>query len=78
MLPLIAPSSAFRAVLVVGAPYRGLKPTATNVRLSDADPPIRLCLPAPSEQPMFILPVERPEPVRVEAGEREETQRRAA
>jgi hypothetical protein len=35
-------------------------------------PPVRLCLPAPLEEPMFILPVERPEPVLVEAAAREE------
>jgi hypothetical protein len=41
-------------------------------------PPVRLCLPAPSELPLFILPLKRPEPVLVEAIRREEAQRRAA
>lgn len=41
-------------------------------------PPVRLCLPAPSEAPMFILPVAKPEPVLVEAAQREQPRERRA
>ena len=39
-------------------------------------PPVRLALPAPAELPEIILPVKRPEPVLVEATQREETRQR--
>ena len=41
-------------------------------------PPVRLCLPAPSEEPMFILPQAKPEPVLVEAEREKSRERRAA
>ena len=55
---------------------RQAKLARTPLRLPT--PPVRLCLPAPAEEPMFILPVERPEPVLVEAAEREELRERRA
>ena len=42
-------------------------------------PPVRLALPAPMQEPLFILPVPRPEPVVLEAEQATQApQRRAA
>lgn len=69
-----------RQALKAAARAQAQQLAAVSVPLLLPAPPVRLCLPAPAEQlPLFILDERTPEPVLVEAEQREQKrQRRAA
>ncbi len=83
LLPAVPPAGGRPSWRRIG--QRGFPPSSSRwprqrCPLALPAPPVRLCLPAPSQEPMFILPDERPERelVPVAPAPREELKRLAA